>query len=149
VVGVFQKRQRGEHFAAEGAIAGVVFGKLHAQEKIFKSGEQAVGNVFVNRHAAEQGAAADDARSQHNVIHIVGDHARHGGDEQRRVLVVGMQHDDHVGALGESLAVAGHLVASVAVVAIVLEDVQAKAAAQVDGLVGTVVVDEDADVDEV
>src|SRR5450755_4091378 len=59
-----------------------------------------------------------------------------------------MQHDDHVGALRQRLAIAGHLIAPVTVVAVVLEDVQAKAVGQVDGVVGTVVVDEDADVDE-
>jgi len=54
VIGILQQRQFGKHLAAEGAISGVVFGKLHAQKKIFKGSEQPVGDVFVNWHAAAQ-----------------------------------------------------------------------------------------------
>src|ERR1700676_4842496 len=68
VVGIFQQRQVGEHFAAEGAVSGVVLGKLYSEKKILEGGKQAVGNVFVDGHAAEQGAAPDDPRSQHDVI---------------------------------------------------------------------------------
>src|SRR6202140_3503 len=140
VVGIFQQRQVGEHFAAEGAVSGVVLGKLYSQKKILEGGKQPVGNVFVDGHAAEQSAAADDARSQHDVINIVSDHARHGGDQQRRVLIVGVEHDDDVGARREGLAVAGLLVASVAIIAVVLEDVQAKAAGKIHSLVGAGIV---------
>ena len=67
---------------------------------------------------------------------------------QRCVLVVGVEHDDDIGASGQSFAVAGLLVASVAVVAVVLKDEEAEAAAEIDGMVGTVIVDQDADVDQ-
>src|SRR5579859_3185738 len=61
VIGIFYQRKFGEYFAAEGAVSGVVLGKLHAKEQILKGGEQPVGDVFVQRHAAQQGAPADDA----------------------------------------------------------------------------------------
>ena len=86
---------------------------------------------------------------KHDVIYIVGDHAGHRRDQQRRVLVIGMKHDDDVGAGGQSLAIAGLLVASVAVVAVVLEDIQAQLPGEIDGVVGTVVVHQNADVDQV
>src|ERR1700728_2174006 len=126
VVGVFQQRQFGEYLAAEGAVSRMVLGEFHSQKKILERGKEPVRNVFVNGHAAAQGPAPNDARTQHDVIYIVGDHARHRRNQQRRVLVIGMKHDDDVGAGGQSFAIAGLLVASVAVVAVVLEDIQAK-----------------------
>ena len=59
-----------------------------------------------------------------------------------------MQHDDDVGAGGQGFAIAGLLVAPVAVVAVVLEDVQAQAAGEINGAVGAVIIDQDADVDQ-
>ena len=114
VLRVLQQRQRGQHLAAEGAIAGVVFGELDAQEYVLEGGEEAVGNVFVERHATVQRPAADDARAQNDIIDIVGDHAGQRRDEQRRVLVIGVDHDHHVGAGGQGFAIAGLLVAAVA-----------------------------------
>src|ERR1700722_4818735 len=149
VVGIFKQRQLGEHFSAEGAVASVVLGQLHSQKQILERSEKTIGNVFVNGHAAEQSAAADDARSQHDVIDIVGDHAGHRHDQQRRVLVVGMEHDDNVRAGGQSLTVAGLLVTSVAIVAVMLEHVQTQAARQIDSVVGTVIVHQDAHVDKI
>src|SRR5271154_820774 len=52
VVGVFEQGKFGQDFSAEGAISGVIFGELHAQEKILEGSEQAVGNVFIDGHAA-------------------------------------------------------------------------------------------------
>ena len=46
-------------------------------------------------------------------------------------------------------AIAGLLVASVPVVAIVLENEQAQAAGEIDGLIAAVVVDQNADVDQI
>ena len=100
VVGVFQQRQLSKHFAAEGAVPGVILGELDSQKDVFKCGKKAVGDVFVKRHAAEQGAAANDARSEHNIVYVIGHHTGHGGGQQRSVLVVGMNHNDDVGASG-------------------------------------------------
>jgi len=60
-----------------------------------------------------------------------------------------MKHDDHVSAFGQSFAVAGLLIAAVTVVAIVLEDLQAEAACEIDGAVGAVVIDKNADIHEI
>src|ERR1019366_5467680 len=145
IVAVFPKGQAGEYLAAEVAVAGVILGQLDAQEQVLKSGEQAVGDVFVKWHASAQRGAANDAGTENDVIDTVGDHARHGGYEQRCVLIIGMDHDDDVGAGGQSFAVAGLLIAAIAVVAIVNEGLQAEPVRDFEGAIGTVIVDENAD----
>ncbi len=127
-------------------VSRVVFGKLHAEKEILERCQQPVRNVFVERHAAAQRRPADDARSQYHVIDFIRHHAGHGRDEQRSVLVIRVKHDDYIGARGEGFAVAGLLIASIAVVAVVLEYEQAHAASQIDGAVGAVVVHQNADV---
>jgi len=149
VVAVFAQGKARQDFAAEGAVAGVVFGELDAEEEIFKRGEQAVGDVFVERHAAAKGGASDDAGAEDNIVNAVGDHAGHGGDEQGRVLVIGVKHDDDVGAGGEGLAITGLLVPSVAVIAVMDEMLDAEFLRDFDGAVLAVIIDQDAGIDEV
>ena len=60
-----------------------------------------------------------------------------------------MQHDDDVGAGGQCLAIAGLLVAAVAIVAVVLEDEETKTAGEFDGVVGAAIIHKNADVDQV
>ena len=57
-----------------------------------------------------------------------------------------MQHDDDIGTRGQGFAVAGLLVTAVAVVAVVLENVQAQLVRKVNGTVRAVVIDQYADV---
>src|SRR5208337_2138922 len=149
IVAILPQRQAGEHVAAESAITGVILRQLDVQEQVLKSGEQAVGDVLVKRHASAQRSAAEDAGTENDVIHAVSDHARHGGYQQRRVLIIGMNHDDHVGAGGQSFAVASLLIAAVTVVAVVDEGRQAQPTRDFDSAIGTVVVDENADIDQV
>ncbi len=59
-----------------------------------------------------------------------------------------MEHDDNVGARGQGFAITGLLIAAITVVAVVLEDLQAEAARQVNGLVGAVVIHQNADIDQ-
>src|SRR5450755_1138695 len=66
VIGILEQGQLGQHFAAEGAVAGVVFGKLDSQKQILKRSEEAVGDVLVERHAAMQCLPSQNARAQHN-----------------------------------------------------------------------------------
>ena len=60
-----------------------------------------------------------------------------------------MHHDDDIGAGGQRLAIAGLLVAAVAVVFVVDEDQQAKLLGELDRLVLAVVVDQDASIHQV
>src|SRR5208337_3267349 len=56
---VFHEGQGGQHFAAERAVAGVVFGELGPQKQVLEGRQEAVGNVFVEWHAAVQRPTAN------------------------------------------------------------------------------------------
>ena len=92
------QRQRLEHAARERAIAGVEFRQLRAEQQVLQRGQHAVRDVLVARHAAGERGVAEDARADHDVVDVRRDHRRHRGDQPRLVLVIGMQHDDDVGA---------------------------------------------------
>src|ERR1019366_3132550 len=149
IVAIFSEGQAGQHLAAESAIAGVILRQLDPQEKVFKSGEQPGGNVLVKGHASAQGGAANDAGTENDVIDAVGNHARHRRCQKRRVLIVGMDHDDDVGAGGQCFAVAGLLIAAIAVVAVVDKRLQTEPVRDFESAIGTVVVDQNADIDQV
>ena len=78
IIGIFQQRQLGEYLAAEGAVAGVIFGKLGPEKQILERGQQAVGNVLVKRHTATQRVSADNAGAQHDIVNVIRHHAGHG-----------------------------------------------------------------------
>src|SRR5215469_14674046 len=59
-----------------------------------------------------------------------------------------MQHDDHVRARRQSLAVASLLIASVPIVAVMPEDIESQPPSQFDGLIAAVIVHKNADVDQ-
>jgi len=111
-------------------------------------GEGAVGEEFVKGHAAGEGGAIEHAGAEDKVVDAVGDHGGHGGDEEGRILVVGVDHDDDVGVAGEGLGVAGLLVGAVAAVGGVDGGVEAEIEGEGDGAVGAAVIDEDDVVDE-
>src|SRR5664279_5458080 len=146
---IFQQRQLGQNFAAERPIAGVILGELYAQEQVLEGRQKAVGDVLVQRHAAMQRLAAYDSRPQHHVVHVIGHHACQGGDEQRRVLIIRVDHDDYVGAGGQGLAVASLLVSAIAKVTIVHEHGQPQSPGQLRSSVFAVVVHQDADIHQV
>src|SRR5207248_9974718 len=70
-------------------------------------------------------------------------------DQSRRVLVVGVDHYYDGGARRERLAIAGLLVASVAVIANVYEGLQAQAVRHLHGQVSAQVIYQDLDVDRI
>src|SRR5581483_5630413 len=98
IVRVFEEWQFRQHFAAEGAVTGVILRKLYAEKQIFERREEAIGDVLINRHATQQSAASDDAGSENDIVDIVCHHAGHRGNEQWGVLIVGVNHDHDVGA---------------------------------------------------
>ena len=89
---------------------------LAPKKQILKCGQQAVGNVFVERHTALESSAAKNSRPKDYIVYAARDHTCHRRDERGRVLVVGMDHDNDVGAGFKGLAVAGLLVAPITVV---------------------------------
>ncbi len=122
----------------------MVFGELGPEQEVLHGGEGAVGDVFPERHAAAQGLAAEDAAADHAGVNVAGDERDEGGEQGRGVLIIRMHHDDHVGAGGEGGGVAGLLVAAVAEVALVHDDVGVlEGAGEGDGLVAAGVVHHD------
>jgi hypothetical protein len=65
------------------------------------------------------------------------------GQQTRIVLVIGVHHDDDLGAGAQCLRVTGLLVGAVSVVAIVQEQFQVQLAGDGDGVVGAAVIDKD------
>src|SRR5579864_405859 len=111
VVGILQQRQLGQDLPAEGTVPGVILGELNAQENVLECRKEAVGDVFIKRHAAEQSATADDARAEDDIVDVVRHHAGHRSDQQWGVLIVRVQHDDNISASSEGLAITGLLIA--------------------------------------
>ena len=114
VVGVVREVKGLEQFLGERTIAGVVFGKFRADHEVFRESEKAVGDEFPPRHAAEQRVATKNATAEHARMQVVGDHRGHRRNELWRVLIIGVHHDDDVGASFEREAVTGLLIAAVA-----------------------------------
>ena len=112
--------------------------------------QEAVGDVLPARHARRRAprpaaAAASRARGRPRREDRL-DHAR---DQLRLVLAVGMEHHDDVGVVLERLEVARLLVAAVADLVRVPDEVERQLAGEPDRLVGGGVVDKDDLVDRV
>ena len=116
IVRVLVEWQGLEHFARKGAKAGVIFRELGAEHQILEQGQRPVGGVLVQRHAARERIAAQDARAERDIVMPGGDLRRHRDNQSRRILVVGMDHHDYFAAAAQRLSVAGLLVASITAV---------------------------------
>src|SRR5581483_3244549 len=116
VVGVRVERKPLEHLAREGAVPRVVLRELRAEEKVLHERQHPVPHVPPPRHPALERASPEDPRAEDGRIETARDQPRHRRDELRRVLVVGVHHDDDVGAFLEREPVAGLLVRTVAAV---------------------------------
>src|SRR5438105_12636014 len=135
VIRVFQKRKLQQNAATEGSIAAVVFRQLDSQKQIFECRKEAVGYIFVEWHTSVQRLSTDNAGTEHDVIDLVSHHTGHRRHQKRRVLIVGMHHNHHVGARSQSLAIARLLVASVAIILVMDEELQSQALGDFDGAV--------------
>ena len=141
-------RDRLEQPPAVGPQAGVVLGQAEPEGEVLDDRQEAVADVLPARHAAGQRVAEEPA-AEHQVALAREDRGDQGRDPRRVVLVVGVEHDDDVGAGRERRVVAGLLVAAVAEVLAVDDDVEPELAGDVDRLVARHVVDEDDPVDDV
>ena len=92
------QRQCLQHRRRERAVAGVELGELDSQQDVLDGGQEPVGDVLVERHAALEGAGAQDPRAEDDVELARGDQPGHRADQLGGVLVVGVEHDDDVGA---------------------------------------------------
>jgi len=74
VVGVLFLGEIFQYFAGKGPVAGLVLREFLAQEDILDLGEEPVGDKLVERHAAFQGAGAEDAGGEDRIELTKGDH---------------------------------------------------------------------------
>ena len=148
VVAVEVVRDGLEQVPAVGAQARVVFGQVEPEGQVLEAGQEPVADVLPARHPAGQRVAQEPA-AEHQVARAGGDRGDEGGDPRRVVLVVGVEHDDDLGAGRQGRVVARLLVAAVAAVLAVDDDVEPELPGDVDGLVARHVVDQDDLVDEV
>ena len=84
--------------------------------------------------SSHEGAFAQDAGTKYDVVLIRSDHGRHGGDETRRILIVGMKHHDDIGAAGKRGGVACLLVAAITQIPVMPQRVNAEAASKLNRL---------------
>ena len=126
----------------------MVLGQVEPEGQVLDAGQEAVGDVLPARHAAGERIAQEPA-AEHQVALAGGDRRDQLRDPRRVVLVVRVEHDDDLGAGCEGRVVARLLVAAVAAVLGVDDDVEPELAGDLDGLVVRHVVDEDDLVDEV
>ena len=143
VVRIFQQRKSLQYFFGEGAESGVILGQLGSQKQILKCGQQAIGNVFIERHAAFEGPSAKNSRAEDYVIYAAGNHTRHRRNERGRVLVIGMDHDNDVGSGIEGFAITRLLIAPIAVIFVMDKGVNAELFGEMGGVVVARIVDED------
>jgi hypothetical protein len=136
--------------AGEGAIAGVIFSQFLPEQDVLEKGEGAVEDVFIQRHAAMEGAFPQGTGAEDALIDVVGDEPGHRGDQLGGILVIRMEHDDDVGANLECFIVAGFLVAAIASVLFMSDDmVDAEFFGHGDGVVPAIVIYEDDFVDDI
>jgi hypothetical protein len=142
VVAVGLEGHRLEHAPAVGAKAAVPVAEVLAGEQVLDQRQPAVGQVLDPRHAAGQRLPPRaDAVAEYHVADVEVEHGQRRRQDPRVVLVVRVQHDDVVGTASERLPVAGLLVAAVAEVPRVDDDVDPQPAGDGDGVVAARVVD--------
>lgn len=105
------------------AVTGVIFREFLIDQNVLSKRQATVENVLVHGHSSTQRAFAENAGTEYHREHIIGNEVRHGMNELRRVLVIGMQHDDNVRTDFQRFVVARFLVAAVSLVLLVADDV--------------------------
>ena len=150
IVGVDIVVDSAQHLGREGPVAGMILGEFLIEQNILREREYAVGHIFEQRHAPFAGTFAQDARGQDDGIYIVGDDIGHRGYQFRGVLVIGVHHDDDVGTQFEGAVVASLLVAAVALVALMHENLfDTEPGSLLHGIVFAAIVGKDYLVDDV
>ncbi len=116
------------------------FRQLAPQEKVLKSGQKTIGHILVCGHPSRKGTASDDAGPQDHVINTEGDHAGHGRNQLRGVLIVRMDHHHDIRPVLQRLLITGFLVPTVSQVPFMPECLDPKVPCQRNGPVGAPVI---------
>ena len=134
IVAVQPVRDRLQQTPAVSPETRVVLGQVEAERDVLDGRQEAVRDVLPARHPAGERIAEEPA-AEHQVFLARDDRGDQLRDSGRVVLVVRVEHDDDVGAVGEGGLVAGLLVAAVAEVLLVDDHVEPELTRDVDGLV--------------
>lgn len=114
-----------EEAGGVGAVAGVELAHVHAGKGILDPGEEDVGDELVLGHAAGEGVAAVyHARADDDVGILLDEGTEHIGEELGGVLSIAMEHDDGVETVVDGILVAELLIAAVAAIGAVAEDLE-------------------------
>ena len=100
VVGVALEGDALQHLTAVDAEAAVEVAEVLAEGEVLHERQKAIGQILIDRHSAVQrlGARAD-AAAQHHVADAQLDEADRQRDDAAVVLVIGVDHHHHVGAV--------------------------------------------------
>ena len=79
-----------------------------------------------HRHSALERTTTEDARSETDIEQTTCKYVGHGGNESRRVLIIGMHHDYNVSAEIQSFSVAHLLICTVSEVLTVTSHMETK-----------------------
>ena len=121
----------------------MVLGEVQAENAIFRRRQKAVTEPLPPGHTGLGRVEAQPARAQDDVPFSAFDDTAQVGDDRRIVLTVRVQHDDDVGAHGQSLLVASLLVAAVAEVAAMANHVETQRSGDAYGCIGACIVDKE------
>jgi len=126
----------------------VVLGQTQAEGQVLDLGQESVADVLPARHPTGQWIAQESAAQGH--VRLPGlDRRDELRDARGVVLIVGVQHDDDVGAHLEGTVVAGLLVSAVSAILLVNRDVESEVVRDVDRLILRHVVDQNDVVNDV
>ena len=115
-----------------------------SQKVMLDARGETVSEITVERHPVVHGAAAiGESRAEDEVCPPLRNRLDQSGDALRRVLIVGMEQHDDVGALRKGPVVTRLLVTSIAAIFLMPPDLEPGRARDVDGVVGARVIDDE------
>ncbi len=119
----------------------MIFGEVQTENAILGSGQEPVAKPLPPGHSRLGRIEAEPPRTQHDVGLAFLDHSTEVGDDRGIVLPIRMQHHHNIGSHVERVAVARLLVAAVAEVSLVSDDIQTQRCRHAHGRISTGIVD--------
>src|SRR5229473_4190598 len=141
VVAVLQERNRLQKSARVSAVSGVIFGEVQAEYAILGAGQEPVAKSLPPGHSRLGWIQAEPPGTEHDVGLAFLDHSTQVGNDGGIVLPIRMQHHHNIGSHVERVAVARLLVAAVAKVSLVPDDIETQRCRHAHRRIGAGIVD--------
>ena len=146
---VAQEGNRQQQLSAVCPVARMQVGQFRAHELVLDCRQGPVGYALVEGHAGLAGRSLDQhPRPEHEISVATLDRLDQLRDQLRLILTIGVEHDHDLSVPLQRLEITGLLIASIADVVRVPDDVHVELTRDLQRLVRRVVVDEDDLVDE-